>query len=827
LTTATHDDSLPTHAPELLAPAGDWECLHAAAANGADAVYFGVQHFNARLRADNFRDTELPAIFEWLHARGLRGFVTLNTLVFQSELSSATRLLSQLEAAHADAVIVQDLGICRLARQVCPSVEIHASTQMTITSPEGLDFAADLGISRAVLARELSVRELRKFHDQHRVPLEVFVHGALCVAYSGQCLTSETLGQRSANRGECAQACRLPYTLVVDGHDQNLGDRRYLLSPQDLAALELIPELTALGIASFKIEGRLKSPEYVAAVTRAYRMAIDAATGARTSLSGEEISRKRYELEMAFSRGLDTGWLKGVNHQKLVHARFGKKRGAFVGTVRSVANDHVRADISCPVAPGDGLVFDTGGNTDREQGGRLYEIRGDKLYFERNRIRFHLVPPGTRIWKTDDPALDKEWKKTFAQEPPPKPLPLHITATGCAGSPLTLTVVCGQRSTQVQSSLPLAPADKRPLDSETLTQQLGRLGGTAYSLASLTLEMEDPVMLPLSELNRMRRTLVESLDKFDTSAPPSTSHAPAPQLVFTREESALTARATPPLPHLHALCRTVDQARAAVATGANSLTLDFEDIRRYKEAIQSLRTPTTPPIYLATPRIQKAGEEGFFRLIESCSPNGVLVRNLGGISHFRQSGLHAVGDFTLNCANAWTAEHLIASGLERITISADLNAAQVCDLLRAAPPAWFEIALHLHMPMFHMEHCVFAAFLSDGTDHTNCGRPCEKHRVTLRDRVGAEHPLHADVGCRNTLFHQKAQSGAQYHADFSTLGARHFRVELLGESAEETRAILTAYRALLDGKTEGKELLTRVKAANQFGVTSGTLTVLS
>ncbi len=262
--------------PELLAPAGDWECAKAAVANGADAIYFGMPAFNARMRATNFTPEDLPKLMEFLHEHGVKGYVAFNVLIFTNELGAAEEELRLLQRAGVDAAIVQDLGLVSLAREVAPDLHIHASTQMTLTSPEGVAFACKLGVAQAVLARELSLRELAKFKEQ-AWPLEVFVHGALCVAYSGQCLTSEALGQRSANRGECAQACRLPYEMIVDGVKRDLGDKRYLLSPQDLAAVAEIPELVRLGIASFKIEGRLKTPEYVAAVTQVYRRAIDAA----------------------------------------------------------------------------------------------------------------------------------------------------------------------------------------------------------------------------------------------------------------------------------------------------------------------------------------------------------------------------------------------------------------------------------------------------------------------------------------------------------------------------------------------------------------------
>jgi len=311
--------------PELLSPAGNWDCARAAVANGADAIFFGLPKFNARLRADNFTEEDLPELMKFLHEHGVRGFVTMNTLIFTGEMKAVEQQLRLLDASGVDAIIVQDLGLARLARHVAPHLEIHASTQMTITSPEGLEFVDQLyQLDRAVLARELSLKEIGKFNPTQCVPLEVFVHGALCVAYSGQCLTSESLGQRSANRGECAQACRMPYTLVIDGVERDMEEVRYLLSPQDLAAVDLIPELVQQGVVSYKIEGRLKSPEYVAAITKVYRKAIDAAVAHEES----PITRDdRYAMEMTFSRGLSTGWLEGTNHPRLTHGKFGKKRG--------------------------------------------------------------------------------------------------------------------------------------------------------------------------------------------------------------------------------------------------------------------------------------------------------------------------------------------------------------------------------------------------------------------------------------------------------------------------------------------------------------------
>jgi putative protease len=812
--------------PELLAPAGNWECVKAAVANGADAIYFGLPRFNARLRADNFTEEDLPKLMDYMHSRGVKAFVTMNTLIFSDEMADAEKFLILLANNKVDAAIVQDIGLVHLARQVVPQFEIHASTQMTLTSPEGIEFAKKLGITRAVLARELSLRELEKFHADSILPLEVFVHGALCVAYSGQCLTSEALGQRSANRGECAQACRLPYQLVVDGIIKDLGDKRYLLSPQDLAAIEEVPKLMALGIESFKIEGRLKSPEYVSAVTQVYRKAIDACLAQQREIY-QVPANDEYKLEMTFSRGLYSGWMHGVNHQELVHARYGKKRGAFVGFIDAVGRDHVTVSVETPVKPGDGVVFDIGGDTNNEQGGRLYQIRGGNLYFEHGKIDFAQLKRGDRVWKTDDPQLDKELRQSFRNDPPARGKGLELVISGEENTPLKLDVRYGDFSAVLYSQIPLQRAQKQPLTAERLREQLGRLGGTKYQLDTLTVKSLDGLILPVSELNRLRREMVAVLDAVPETAPLVVSAKPRltellaglkPVKFALSGESALTVT-----------CRSMAQIDAALDCGIKHLYVDFEDIRRYKDAVAAVRANrlANAAVFLATPRIQKAGEQGFFKLIENANPDGVLIRNLGALSYFKDSPLRKVGDFSLNVANPLTASVLMNEGFEWLTISYDLNAGQVTSLLASAPPSWFELTLHQHMPMFHMEHCVFAAFLSDGKDFMSCGRPCDRHEVKLKDRIGAEHPLKADVGCRNTVFHQKAQSGVAFYEDFFKAGLRRFRLEFLNEDSAKTKTIIGVYQQFLGGKCTAADLVEQLKVQNQLGVTSGTLTVLA
>jgi putative protease len=808
------------HKPELLAPAGDWECLKAAVTAGADAVYFGLPAFNARLRAENFTEADLPKVMEYLHQRGRRGYLTLNVLIFPSELTEAERLLRWVGESKVDAIIVQDLGLVQLAREVCPQVEIHASTQMTLTSPEGVAFARRQGISLAVLARELSLRELAKFPsptEPSGLPLEVFVHGALCVAYSGQCLTSEVLGRRSANRGECAQACRMPYTLEVDGQPRDLGDRAYLLSPQDLAAVDEIPELIKLGLHSFKIEGRLKSPDYITAVTTVYRQAIDRALA---NLPAPASKEDKYRLEMTFSRGLFSGWFHGVDHQQLIHARFGKKRGPFAGKIARTGPDWVELEeMLTPLYPGDGVVIDRGSDTDNEPGGFLFGVQGNRISFRYGSLPPHSTRPGDRVWKTKDPQLEKQLKAERSKEAPTETTPLHLKISGLPAQPLQIHAVSGNHEIQLSSAINLTAARNRPLTPESLRDQLSRLGGTPFHLGDLAVDLPQPVILPVSELNRIRRDLVAHLT---ATAPLSNnprnvgqSAGPAlPQLLAP----IAAKRPAAGVVKLSVLCRDPAQAEALLAESPDLLYLDFEDLRRFTPTVESIRQKSKVPVFLATPRIQKAGETGFFRLIENANPDGVLIRNLGALDYFRSAKLPMIGDFSLNVANALCANLFISEGLQRLTPSYDLDITQLLELLRSTPPAWFELTLHQHIPMFHMEHCVFAAFLSEGKDHLTCGRPCDHHRIAVRDRVGESHPIRADVGCRNTVFHARPQSGASHLPQLLSTGLRHFRIELLDESPDEAINLLQSYRKALSGQTDPTHLSKTLGARDQLGV---------
>jgi len=831
--------------PELLAPAGDWECVRAAIENGADAVYFGLDcGHNARARAANFPVDDLPGLCATLRRHGVRGYVTLNTLAFDGELPEIEGLARAIAAAGVDAVIVQDIGVARLLRAVCPGLALHASTQMTLTSAETVRLAESLGMRRVVLARELSIAEIAAVATATPLELEVFVHGALCVAYSGQCLTSEALGGRSANRGQCAQACRLPYELVCDGRDVDLGDRRYLLSPQDLAAHDLVPDLLAAGVSSLKIEGRLKTPEYVANIVRHYRRALDAAVaGSRAAFLPADVEA----MELSFSRGFSPGWLLGCEHKRLVPATSSAKRGVRLGTVVTTARGRVTVELVAAVKRGDGVAFDpAGGGDDAAQGGRVYGIARPgggpgpgiegsvseglvELSFARGAIDCGRIAPGQTVWKTDDPVLTQALRDSFAGERLGRRQPVDLVVTAVAGAPLEVVATLrpgadDALTVAVRGDEAAVVATRHPLTADVLARQLGRLGGTPFALRRLEARIEGAPMLPLSALGRLRHALAARLAEAVEGPPPRTIHEGALEKL-ARDDAARAAVAGPaaaPLPVLHLLCRTMAQLEACLAAGERSLDVEFADIRRHREAIVAARAAGAT-LRVATPRIHKPGEEGIFRLLLRQEPDAVLVRNVAGLDFFHGHGLPVDADFSLNVANRLSAAFLRDRGVRRIVPAHDLNRDQLADLVAAAGGAGLEVVVHQRMPLFHMEHCVFCAVLSPGTDKTNCGRPCDDRVVALRDRVGVEHPLTADVGCRNTLYNATAQSGAEVVPMLLDRGVRHLRVELLDEPASAVPEIVAAYRDLLAGRCSGREVWTRLRASNRVGVTRGTL----
>ena len=825
----------PPRKPEIMSPAGYWPQLQAAVEAGADSVYFGLKQFTARAKV-GFELSELPEVFRTLHRRGVKGFITFNTLVFEHELELAARALKAIAEAGADAVIVQDLGVMRFIHEYAPDLEIHASTQMSITSAEGALLAVRHGAKRVTLARELSLGEIRQIHERTGAELEIFVHGALCVAYSGQCLSSEAWGGRSANRGQCAQACRLPYELMVDGQAKPLADARYLLSPGDLYTLPQVPEIIAAGVSALKIEGRYKDVDYVALTTRAYRQAVDQAWAGGTVTVPPA---QALQLEQVYSRGLGPFFLTGTNHQAVVQGRAPRHRGVRMGSVARVGEDHIvvlpsAAHRIAPLKPGDGLVIDAAdwrSPQEREEGGRVYEVHSLRdgrleLRFGNREVDFSRIQTGDVVWRTSDPALDKLVGEFVAPAVPVQRQVVDVVIEAAVGQPLrTRWTLASQRevSVEVASPEPLREAERSLLSEAQLREQFGRLGPTPYQLGELTLHLSGRPFAPVSMLNQLRREAVGLLEARQVEP-----HAPLPAVDLT--DPGLMARLRPvapassvdraAAPRLHLLVRTPEQLTAALAVQPDSITLDYLDLYGLWPSLERVKASGIA-VRVASPRVLKPGEEkiGEFLLRLDCP---LLIRAAGLLDALRERAGHPLtGDFSLNAANSVAARGLLDLGLTRLTPAYDLNAAQVTALAKAVGASSIEAVAYQHLPVFHTEHCVFCRFLSTGTSYKDCGRPCEHHRVALQDPSGRIHPVMADVGCRNTVFGAQAQHAAAYLGQWQQAGITDFRLEFVHESDRQVRDVTSAFRAALGGESSWGQLTQALASIAPEGVTEG------
>lgn len=810
--------------PELLAPVADWDMLEAAIHHGADSVYVGMPGYNARARSADFSFNELEAMIRHAHLHGVKVFVAFNILIFQEELENIFEDLQSLLSLAPDALILQDIGLARLVKAMAPSQRIHASTQMSITSSESIELLSDLGLERVVLGREVSMDEISSMRSKTKTELEVFVHGALCVAYSGQCLTSESKGGRSANRGQCAQSCRLPYQLEVDGKIHDLGDQRHLVSPKDLCGLDEVEGLQQAGVNAFKIEGRYKSPEYVATATQAYREALEGA-------STESRRKKRQELEVSFSRGFFPGWLKGVHHEGLVDGIHSSHIGLEIGEVLRVRAKGGIPWLSIehhhPLSKGDSLLF-TNPEGRPLCGGKIYELQqnssGPLQVGMARDFPDHELQPNSKVFLNRSPSQDQVIRQGWTDESRKKRHPITLQVSLKEDSPLELKVVEGKTAVTVYSSNPLKPADKRPLDEVTLQRHLGSWGRSPFEVTKWEFQIEGLFFLPAGEIKSLRQEAQKQLEMARVISNPPPLHLQSAKELFRK---TISVKSSPIIPKLRVLIREPEQMEELDPNIIDTVILDFKHGVPYRRTIKRGRSLGFN-ISIATTRILKEDQDRRLNDLLDLEPDEILVRNHGALNFLRkQDRLQQTpwaGDFSLNLCNHMAADYFLEKGLNTWTPSYDLNHQQLLPLLDKVDTSKVEITLHQTIPAFHMEHCVFATFLSDGTTAKDCGMVCRDHRVSLIDDAGIAHPLQADQECRNTMFNGVPQSVASTVPNLMSLGVGAFRIEALTETPEDLASKVKGYHDLLHHKIEASDLLTLLGGQERFGVSEGQFT---
>ena len=801
--------------PELLAPAGSLDAVRAAVANGADAVYLGVEKFNARDEGAQLTLAELEQACGIAHGGGARVYLTLNILVKPHEMEDALTHLGHCIDCGIDAAIVQDVGLIRLIQRVYPGFEIHGSTQMTVHDTSGAAVMRELGVDRVVLARENTLDDIRAIHAA--VPdlgLESFIHGALCIAYSGQCFMSGMISERSANRGSCAQSCRKDYVLTDKQSGEEL-DRGYLISAKDLGAYDHLQEIADAGIGCLKIEGRKKKPEYVATVTKGYREFLDRVEqGTFSKPTFEEVS----PLVQIFSRGFTGGMYGGRAGRDYITRTQPDNHGFDLGVV--VANDagEVIVEVNAPVEPGDGLGFEPPeGKTHAQSTG--FAVSAVRTISTRDGITRQAIASRTRVtvgWRvlrTAHASLLERARASFAAfkgAPAARKAALDVRVFGGAGAPLKAIFRAAEDEVSVVSEIPLAPASKRSLDAAQLREQFGRLGDTPFALGAIdTQGLATGLFIPVSELNHLRQRAVDELMLHRDWAESAR--------IAAREETLKAAVHAP-------VAQRRDVVRGPVGFTLSAEVFSPEDARAAAEAGATeivfdpfLRHPAPP-----RSRIAKLGEE--------LGAMGVLLRlrtptivrpedrpqlekwlaldmplqsgHVGLLAELSRAGRDVVADYASNCFNPHTAAELFRLGARRITASVELTVDEIASLVAPWDGEAFDVLIFGRPEGMTLEHCVLSAAFDRVV--TTCRDLCvQKHtNVELTDPAGYVFPVATDSNCRNRLLHSRVIEGSEFVPRLWRAGVRGYRA-VFNVPGEPVGEIIAGYRAMLDALSAG------------------------
>ncbi|MDN5364590.1 MAG: family peptidase [Eubacteriales bacterium] len=829
---------------ELLAPAGDWDSLLAAVNNGADAVYLGGSRFSARAYAANFERDRLEEAVEFAHLRGVKIYVTVNTLIKDAEMAEALDFLHFLHQIGVDAVIIQDVGLLELVRRYLPGLPLHASTQMTVHNPAGALYLAAKGIRRIVLARELTLEEIKEIKAKSGVEVEVFVHGALCICYSGQCLLSSLIGARSGNRGRCAQPCRLEYRLLAGGKEVKVEAGRHLLSPADLMALPLLPRLQAAGVDALKIEGRMKSPEYVATVTRVYRRALDRLAAGQFTYSREDV----LELARIFSRGFTSGYLEGNQGRDMMSYTRPNNRGVYLGRVRRRRRRRkgflALLELEDRLAPGDEIVYWVRGGRETVTVREIVDKEGAALPEAAAGMEVWVTAPAgvaedDRVFKVTDVRQLEEVRRTFAVPRFFRRTPVAVRAEGKEGKPLRLTFFHPD-GYQAAAATPsrLEPARTRPLTEEFLRKQLDRLGNTPFALGRFDYAVQGEVAVPVKEINEARRNAVAELERKIVA---SFHRPPVPvrgEEFFRRVlvEDVLPPRQKTGRPRLAVNVSSAEQAVAAAEGGADRVYLGGGFSSQHLpaaagwEEVARLCRERGVEFFAGTPRIAHAGEfsawQEFLRELAGRGViDGYLLAGLGWLRVYRDlPPLPAVVDYPLNSFNTPAVRAFLKEGFEGVTLSVELNREEVAGIHRHTDPSRLEVVVQGALPLMVSAYCAPGALVGERRAGRQCSAPCRREEFALRDRLGVVFPLRCDRYCRMHIFNSVDLCLLDCLDDFAALRTGTVRIEGHLYPPQVLRELVSLYREVLDGKKDnlpGEDLVATVKKITGRDVTRG------
>lgn len=799
---------------ELLAPAGNWDSFMAAINNGADAVYIGGQQYSARQSAANFDDKQIKEAILYAHLHGRKVYVAVNTLIDNNEFSSVLDYLFELENSGADAVILQDMGLLNAVRTILPGLRIHASTQMTIHNQDGAAFMLHQGVQRIVLARELSSGEITAISTAvDGIELEVFVHGALCYSYSGQCLFSSMVGGRSGNRGRCAQPCRLPYDLYRYQDNTKITlprQGRYLLSPADLCLIEHLPELDAAGVSSLKIEGRMKRAEYVAVVTRAYRQVLDILKENPAYWPEPEVKERLLKI---FNRNFSTGYFIPGNTE-FMSTTSPKNRGVCVGQVLEQKRDMItRIAISDTVSQGDGIVVGAGQdhacaciikemraagkNVAEASAGDIIEIRLEGQ-----------VSPHDQVFKTHDERLLAEARQTLRSQAAPR-IPVDAKVHLVPGQTMRL-VIHDQSGNRVEVSTQnqLQEAEQHSLNEEILRQKIGRLGNTPFELRNLTLSGNMNQMVPFSDINDTRRRAIELLTQKILLGKQTVP--PEPQQYWSGKRSYLLpqpARMRTPKTLLAVAVSSVEQAETALQNGADRVYLGLEGLgtHHHLQKSQLHELLQQSPEYAdrlipSLPRIAKPSEHYSYRKVVEEGFKSIMIASWADLEWAQHSGLNILADYSLNIFNHYTLRYLCQKAIKSVCLSPELNLNQLAGFENFDN---VELIVHGDLIIMQSQYCLLGGVQAPGKK--TCSLSCQAGSYYIKDSKGYEFPLETDGDCRFYIFNSRTLCMMEDLVRFLALAPTSIRIEARRPMNQGLGRTIKIYRDAMDRIEDGSK----------------------
>lgn len=792
---------------ELLAPVGSFEALKAAVQNGANAVYLGGKDFGARASANNFDRDELKEAVKYAHIRGVQVFVTTNTLRKENEIEDFLEYAKFLYDIDVDAIILQDIGMARLIKRELPDFELHASTQMVAHSLEDVKYLESVGFDRVVLAREVTVEEIKYICDNCKADIEVFVHGALCVCYSGQCLMSSMIGNRSGNRGRCAQPCRQRYELidVYTGEVVNSnGD--YLLSPRDLNAIEEIDKVIDAGVHSLKIEGRMKRPEYVATVIDGYRKTIDEylATN-KLNVSDETIN----DLYTIFNRKFTKGLLLGDVGKDMMNSQLPNNQGLYVGTVVDYNKKAKRLKIKLAntLKKGDGINL--GGGTI----GRIIKNGNiETIGYKGETIELDFVGEarkGQIVFKTSDSELMDRVQATFTQDKEFVKNIIDAKITIKLGQKPILTLIDRNKNqATIEGDKIVEEAMKVALSKEKVETQLRKLGNTPYELDLLEIELDDNVSLPISLLNQMRRDCIELLNKERIS-------------IKNRKYKNKTIKYKPvqynrnKQQEISVKVKNLEQLESALECGVDRIY--YEDTNTIDKAMRLAMKYNKKVIYSA-PRIIRNKEYNHLAKANNAGVESVQVGNYGSIDYFKDKKLNI--DYYLNAFNSETINYYKEIGADTLCISQELNINEIKETIKYTDIN-IESVVYGYTPLMITEYCPMGVIVRDCKKDKRVSK-CKESIYALRNSKGDEFRVSQDIFCRSTIYNSNVTCMLDNLYELREIGINVLRLDFTLEDKETVKEVIEAYQEVLSNDYKlGTKATKLYNKLDEKGTTAG------